>query len=271
MKLLFFFTTTLVYLSAHVCAYGLAGGYERMYFYYAYLLDATANTTPQKISSLCGKRFGTDICSFHQFLKYINIPFPTDQELALAGISNAEEPDIETTANALGAVKRLSGTVNPGRVLEGDWNCYADVFPQVGSVIEGCTTKILLLDDEDERRGIGLTLLRKCQVSINAAQAARQTASSNTLINEELRSIIGVDGEIIYKSNVVTLDTGRSVDFPFIDLEATAMLEANNDKTKAIKAALKSFKASDKSNGDGHLKAIDAMTIVRSNIGCIDG
>ncbi|PPQ99593.1 hypothetical protein CVT24_005171 [Panaeolus cyanescens] len=92
----FFFICSLV---GVVRAYSIPGGYERVMFYYAYLMDCQLNGgTPKTIAVKCGKT----PCTFDAFLRYImkeppatidifSKPYPAIpplQETALAVIDN---------------------------------------------------------------------------------------------------------------------------------------------------------------------------------------
>ncbi|KAK2770390.1 hypothetical protein FQN52_006908 [Onygenales sp. PD_12] len=73
------------------------GGYERLYYYYAYLLDAKINNgTPRKIATGCKK--GGGICDFNEFLRFINIPAPTTN---VPGLKDPFKPNIDDTADKL--------------------------------------------------------------------------------------------------------------------------------------------------------------------------
>lgn len=82
----------LAYLLGCVCAYATYGAYERMYYYYAYLIDADINGQPSKVAKGCNKNRK---CTFDEFLKFINLVTPT------TSITTAERPDVHKTATAL--------------------------------------------------------------------------------------------------------------------------------------------------------------------------
>jgi len=61
--------TLVLSLATTVYAKGLAGGYERMYFYYAYRIEQALPGNDKVIATDCP---GTPPCSFNRFIKYIN-------------------------------------------------------------------------------------------------------------------------------------------------------------------------------------------------------
>ncbi|KAK2752384.1 hypothetical protein FQN55_007424 [Onygenales sp. PD_40] len=87
----------LIYTVGTALAFHEYGGYERLYYYYAYLLDAKINNeTPRQIATGCKK--GGGICDFNEFLRFINIPAPTTN---VPGLKDPFKPNIDDTADKL--------------------------------------------------------------------------------------------------------------------------------------------------------------------------
>lgn len=85
----------LAYTVGLVSAYGSYGAYERMFFYYAYLIDADLNDgTPKKIAPDCKKNGGK--CSFNEFIGYIN-----DIKGNPPSITTNPTPPVDATADSL--------------------------------------------------------------------------------------------------------------------------------------------------------------------------
>lgn len=100
---------SLAYLATLVSAYGLYGAYERLFFYYAYLIDAEQNGGNAKvIASGCAKAQGatkTGKCNFNQFVEYINKKAAGQDKPFPVSITTDPMPDIDKTADALYAAK----------------------------------------------------------------------------------------------------------------------------------------------------------------------
>ena len=108
--LLFYFFV--VYGASLANAFALYGGYERMFFYYAYLIDAhmaidSGGKKPLTIARGCR---GEMPCTFDQFVDYIN-------DSTGLSISSDRHPDVDATAKAL-VDTGLSGVYQPSRILE---------------------------------------------------------------------------------------------------------------------------------------------------------
>ncbi|KAK2800703.1 hypothetical protein FQN50_008013 [Emmonsiellopsis sp. PD_5] len=83
----------LIYTAGSALAYDEYGGYDRLYFYYAYLLDAKLNGgTPRKVATGCKK--GGGICDFNEFLKFINDKSSTAD---VPGLKDKFNPGIDDT------------------------------------------------------------------------------------------------------------------------------------------------------------------------------
>ncbi|KUJ20370.1 uncharacterized protein LY89DRAFT_779150 [Mollisia scopiformis] len=70
------FLIALIVFFRFTSAFGDAARYERVFYYYAYLIDATLNAPngPQTIAANCGKTMGVGTrttCTFNQFNRYI--------------------------------------------------------------------------------------------------------------------------------------------------------------------------------------------------------
>jgi hypothetical protein len=77
-------------------AFGTVGIYERVYYYYAYLLDAELNGTPTSVAPGCSKGSSTKgLCSFNQFNQWIFNADPKSKPPPKDGfaVTNAQFPD----------------------------------------------------------------------------------------------------------------------------------------------------------------------------------
>ncbi|KAF9047765.1 hypothetical protein BJ165DRAFT_1403407 [Panaeolus papilionaceus] len=105
----FFFICSLV---GVVRAYSIPGGYERVMFYYAYLMDCQLNGgTPKTIAAKCSK--SATPCTFDNFLRYIMKEPPATIDI----FSDAYPaiPPLQDTALAV-IDNNLAGAVDPSHV-----------------------------------------------------------------------------------------------------------------------------------------------------------
>ncbi len=94
-----------------VSAYGSYGAYERMYFYYAYTIDAELNGNGGKLKIAPGCKKG-GVCSFDEFVGYINNLDKTPS------ITKEKHPPVDATADKL-VSKQLTGEYNQDKILPG--------------------------------------------------------------------------------------------------------------------------------------------------------
>ncbi|EME81304.1 uncharacterized protein MYCFIDRAFT_198068 [Pseudocercospora fijiensis CIRAD86] len=96
-----------------VNAFSEPGAYERLFFYYAYLVDTQGGTKPaNKIATGCAKLSGTrnPACSFNEFIKYIS---PDNK--AISDVTRNTAPNVDTTAHLL-IEKGITGQYEAGRI-----------------------------------------------------------------------------------------------------------------------------------------------------------
>src|ERR1700761_5535317 len=99
----------------HVLSYDLYGGYERMYLYYAYLIDGQKNDgVPRKIAPHCARYMEarSGMCNFNQFIQYIN-----DRKHPIS-IDDSRMPDVDRTANALVDAGDLTGEYKISLIMD---------------------------------------------------------------------------------------------------------------------------------------------------------
>ncbi|KAK4503317.1 hypothetical protein PRZ48_006745 [Zasmidium cellare] len=124
------FVLLLVFASS-VIAYDLAGAYERVLFYYAYLADTNSGTRPStKIAVGCNSKRA---CSFDEFVKYIAQPGQITVNVNPAG----QYPDVESTANAL-KDSQTTGQVEPSKVIAGASD-YSSLLTRLRDTLAGIT------------------------------------------------------------------------------------------------------------------------------------
>jgi len=115
-------------LAASVQGFGLAGAYERMFYYYAYLLDHSLPNP--KLANGCPNG-----CSFDEFIKYIG------QLKELPQITNEKYPDIHQTAKRMYDMHQstpnsvLLGNYQSQRVAESAGNV-ANLISEVAAILE---------------------------------------------------------------------------------------------------------------------------------------
>jgi hypothetical protein len=181
MRLLFFFVVYLVTLST---AYDLPGAYERLYYYYAYLIDCQLNgDVPKTMAPGCAKylKIKEKRCNFNQFLEYITKP-STDSTLDF-NIATKEPPPLEETANKL-ILSKNTGTYLTPRIHKDIQknNDVEGVFRAVGNFVAGQISK---LPNDD--------LKTPARDAIKAVWFNRMTASSNSLVEWITKSYPGLD------------------------------------------------------------------------------
>ncbi|GMF70214.1 unnamed protein product [Aspergillus oryzae] len=99
---------TLAYGISTASAYALYGGYERMFYYYGYMIDADVNGQPKKVAPSCKQ---TGKCTFNEFIKYIN-----DLSKPVS-VTSDELPEVHTTAQKLDTLQ-LTGAYKISRYIK---------------------------------------------------------------------------------------------------------------------------------------------------------
>ncbi|KAI9778946.1 MAG: hypothetical protein M1816_003794 [Peltula sp. TS41687] len=133
MKLVFF--GLLAYMVGWVSAYGSYGAYERMFFYYAYLIDADLNDgKPQKIARGCRSKRGGGQCSFNEFIEYIS-----EIKGGTPSITTSPRPVVDATADLL-VQGGYTGAYNQDKISAGvgtGSGTIPKLFDQVSAFIGG--------------------------------------------------------------------------------------------------------------------------------------
>ncbi|KAJ7059463.1 hypothetical protein C8F01DRAFT_1144733 [Mycena amicta] len=103
----------LLTLVSYVAAYAAPGAYERLWFYYAYLVDVSNGGVATKIATGCvvAMETGGKPCTFNQFVQYINAD-PAAKDFA---VTSDAMPNVETTVQTL-QDKGLTGAYNPSKI-----------------------------------------------------------------------------------------------------------------------------------------------------------
>jgi hypothetical protein len=109
------------YVLSSVDAFGLYGGYERMFYYYAHLADAKVHGgKAQMIAAGCRK---SGICNFNGFIQFVN-------ELERSpGLKKAPDRNIHEAAQDLNE-RHLTGEYNIKRVYS-EADDFARLFEEV--------------------------------------------------------------------------------------------------------------------------------------------
>lgn len=110
------------WLQVQVLAYAEAGAFERVFFYYLYLIEIDVYGKSKSITPACGRvmRTGGVPCSYDQWVNYVqnkedpvNYPRITNQPY-----EKGVYPDLEKT-KTLTSKSGQTDRLNPGRVIEG--------------------------------------------------------------------------------------------------------------------------------------------------------
>lgn len=207
MRLLYLFV---VCLASVTVAYDIAGGYERLFYYYAYLIDVQLNGSPQKIAVKC--RGKSKICTFNEFCKYITQSNTWKVDGVGSGsvdfsITDAAQPPVDVTAQKL-LDNHATGPIKTARVWQGidDDNAAAiqQLFAQISGYISGQMGKF---DNDVLKNGVRDSIARVVQ--------QRQMASSNALTKGILSSfpaatIVTTEREVIPSGTMTLIDTDKT-------------------------------------------------------------
>lgn len=114
----------------------LTSAYERMFYWYAYLLDSTlSQPTSRILAPGCSTTFSSPAsapCTFNQFIGYINnLPTPPH-------ISDLSTPDIDTTALALNT-QNLAGIAHLERLILGVGSSTSQAFIRISNLLVSFT------------------------------------------------------------------------------------------------------------------------------------
>lgn len=120
-----------IYLVTFTTAYGLYGGYERMFYWYAYQMDVAKNGEAQKIAKGCKPA----PCNFVNFIKFIADPQITKD---LPNFQGGNSPPVDATARTLNDAK-LTGGYNCRKIHTSIRNSddVATLFTEVAKFVGG--------------------------------------------------------------------------------------------------------------------------------------
>lgn len=139
MKLLSLLLLAVLLLVGKATAYSTTGAYERLWYYYAYLVDTDGGkTAATKIAPGCSSFMNTKgrkPCSFNEFIEYI-ARIEKDAPKPDFKVTNDLAPDLEETAKLL-QEKGLTGPYHNYRIREGINNVNAYGVAQVMESITG--------------------------------------------------------------------------------------------------------------------------------------
>lgn len=140
-----------IWLTSRVAAYDVPGAYERVFFYYAYLMEIELYGEPKKISPACGRVMGTGgkPCSYDQWVEFVRVLDPKEK------VDKINYPRITGDAYAKGVFpnvhksaqltheQEMTGALEPARVVQGfkadpasDVNSYAQVLQKTAKRVE---------------------------------------------------------------------------------------------------------------------------------------
>ncbi|ROV95250.1 hypothetical protein VPNG_08965 [Cytospora leucostoma] len=187
-------TLILTFLTGFCSAYSSAGAYERVWYYYAYLIDASLSGTgglPSKIASGCAKVMGTGgkKCSFSEFVTFIEGKEKGTHYTMDVG---DDPPDVEKAARACITAKATEA-YNIKRIVDNVHDAGA-VFKAVGNYLQGV---IPAIDDDVLKAGV--------RNAVRAVHTLR-VAGINSDIEKRLAEL-GI--ELHYRENVPVFDGAK--------------------------------------------------------------
>ncbi|KAL4733760.1 hypothetical protein BDV11DRAFT_175384 [Aspergillus similis] len=195
MRLHFFFLLSC--LAAHVSAFALAGGYERMLYWYAYQMDIAINGKATKIAPECTSN--PRGCSFNDFLGYI-------AKKSAPQVSAEQFPDVDRTARSLYDLG-LTGEYVAGRIMPGQGLAKDDI-PKLLNTLAGWL-RYNLDKVSDDRIKNGLI------VAAQRGKFFRKHFASTKVVE----NVTPVDWE--YRSESVTYSDGTTESFDFVRVNET--------------------------------------------------
>lgn len=229
MRVLVLLVATLGYVSA----FAEPGAYERLWYYYTYLIDHSSNGgVATKYAVGCAKELGTGgkPCSFNQFIQYIN----ADSEAKNFDVTSENRPHVGNTARTLidkgltGAynVKKIRPTLKTANV--------ASLMSDINGFLEG------KLDDVDE------DIKHALQHSTSAVARTRMAASL-----ESLKDYLDSKGIEMVKRDVPIFDGARETTE---ELDYRQTVQHNNiDNPKDLRDKIMTWREDD--NHASNIKA----------------
>lgn len=238
---------SLVYLVTGSSAFALAGGYERMYYYYAYLLDWQLHTGNDisKRTIATGCKDGGKKCSFNQFITWIN---KAEKQV---DVDKGEFPDVDKTARLLNE-KELTGPYEVGRVIENT----ADVgtlLTDVGYFIQNSAGK-------------GSNGLANARIAIQRVQFLRGQAQLKSL-QEDLVKQFGDRINIFTTKSKLYKGAGIGATYTFFNKAATIRnnrpkTDTPNESKSPVEEAIDKILGS--ATAKNHKRLVDSATQARA-------
>lgn len=213
------------YLATITLGFKLFGGYERMYFWYAYQIDIATNGGKASTIALACKGSGPGgTCNFNEFVKYIN------KINILPPITNSLLPDVDATAAALDAYtdvpnlgkQGLTGIYVVNRVVPGA-KTLPDLLLKVGGLIQAQGTALSTAD---------LVKLTSAQTASQRVLALRRADFSRWLVPRLQAAAPGLSPVL------ETIDAVPGSTSEVLDIGATNRLPANQNTLKAFNLPL---------------------------------
>ncbi|KAK7741778.1 hypothetical protein SLS53_004842 [Cytospora paraplurivora] len=235
-------TLILTLLTGFCSAYSTPGAYERVWYYYAYLIDASLSGTgglPSKIASGCAKVMGTGgkKCNFNQFVTYIEEK--ENKSLYTMDVGD-DPPDVEKAARACVAAD-ATGTYKWKRIVS-TASTTSGVFKAVGNYLQGV---IPAVDDD--------TLKAGARNAVAAIKTTRQAGMS-----EDMESRLANAGiEIKYRENVPIFDGATETVTVFSKADTLA---SNEGTGKLINEVLRDWQAEEVEHAANIFEANKAAT-----------
>ncbi|KAE9373740.1 hypothetical protein N431DRAFT_466012 [Stipitochalara longipes BDJ] len=183
----------------------LTSAYERMFYWYSYLLDSTLSPTSSRTLAPGCSTTPSVPCTFNQFIGYINnLPTPP----SLATIST---PDVDSTATLL-QMENLAGVTNLERLLPGIGSSAPAAFIRISNLLVSFTNSPSFYTPQS------LEFLDLSKKAMSRVQFLRSAAHSDTLIFY----LKGWNPGLTIITSVQTYDGDGNVgQFAFLNLAAT--------------------------------------------------
>lgn len=221
-------------------AFGLYGSYERVVFYYAWLIDKELNGGTA--TTVATGASGNTLYSFVNYIagEYKNVP----------SFTTAAGADIDTLARQLNTLG-INGNYEPVRIIS-ETNRVDGVFKAVGKFI-GSNLDATQMDQN---------LLRSFRAAMQRVQFLRTQARSESVITQLEKAGVTVTT----KDKTLTFMSGARQTYPFLDIGATT----SNNPGKDVQGLLQGYDAIGGTEYK-HLNNIKLITWARCTVGGCGG
>ncbi|KAH9210383.1 hypothetical protein DL95DRAFT_465879 [Leptodontidium sp. 2 PMI_412] len=216
----------------------LTSGYERIFYYYAYLLDVSLSPPVGRPLALApGCPYVP--CTFNNFIGYLNnLPTPPS-------LTNLDTPPIDTTARPLNSLS-LAGLANLERLIPGIDSSIPHTFIRISDIINNLTSSNTLNSQQQ-------VYLNNTRITMSRIQFLRSVQHSDALV----AYLKGWAPTLPLITSIQTYDgDGRTGQFPFLNLAET--IKQNTDPNIDVLKIVEGFDGIDGS-GAGGLATLGAL------------